>query len=391
MEYISALEASEKWGVSLRQVQRLLADARIPRAKKYGRSWMIPYDSEKPIDLRRERKLPDTLLSDELSYIIESTTIPMPRDNPDTILDAVNEERLRLQYAGELAYLRGDFEKTLRCFRKTEEDDAARLRVCPVSIAAALSLGDYKSYMEIEKYLKGFISGHHDNVSTFAELSLATTAVSAIAPNMVPDWLKCGDFSALPMRARPDALYKRAKYFQCLSNFEAMLAVAQTALAFCASEQGITLHDIYLRVTCAVACCCLERGDEAKRWLLQAMSIGLPHGFITPFAEAASALGGLVELCLEHAFPEYYDAVIGQWKHTWKNWITFHNHFTKDNITLMLSLREYHIALLVARHVPYSTIAKQHCISVGRLKNIMLEIYSKLLISGRDDLSKYVF
>ena len=34
MEYISAIEASIKWGVSLRQVQRLLADGRIPRAKK---------------------------------------------------------------------------------------------------------------------------------------------------------------------------------------------------------------------------------------------------------------------------------------------------------------------------------------------------------------------
>lgn len=56
MEYISVLEASEKWGISLRQVQRLLAAKRIPRAKKYGRSWMIPDDAEKPVDLRNEKK-----------------------------------------------------------------------------------------------------------------------------------------------------------------------------------------------------------------------------------------------------------------------------------------------------------------------------------------------
>ncbi|MCE5328991.1 excisionase family DNA-binding protein, partial [bacterium] len=41
MDYISVSEASERWGVSLRQVQRLLADGRIPNTKKYGRSWMI--------------------------------------------------------------------------------------------------------------------------------------------------------------------------------------------------------------------------------------------------------------------------------------------------------------------------------------------------------------
>ena len=58
MEYISVSEAAEKWGVSPRQVQRLLAANRIPYTKKYGRSWMIPSDAEKPVDPRRERKTP---------------------------------------------------------------------------------------------------------------------------------------------------------------------------------------------------------------------------------------------------------------------------------------------------------------------------------------------
>ena len=47
---ISVVEASEKWGVSLRQVQRLLVANRIPRAKKIGRSWIIPADAVKPGD-----------------------------------------------------------------------------------------------------------------------------------------------------------------------------------------------------------------------------------------------------------------------------------------------------------------------------------------------------
>lgn len=67
------------------------------------------------------------------------------------------------------------------------------------------------------------------------------------------------------------------------------------------------------------------------------MGIALPHGFITPFAELVSDFGGLMEQCLEEAFPACFDAVIEQWKRTVKNWVTFHNHFTKDNITLILS------------------------------------------------------
>jgi len=59
-------------------------------------------------------------------------------------------------------------------------------------------------------------------------------------------------------------------------------------------------------------------------------------------------------------------------------------------ITLILSLREAHLAQMVARRVPYAKIARQHNISVGRLKNIMLEIYEKLHISSRDELAQYV-
>lgn len=391
MLYLTVAETSERWGVSLRQVQRLLAEDRIPGTQKHGKAWMVPADAKKPLDPRKEKKLPGHSLSSDLAHVIASTIVPMPTHNPDAILDTINEDRLRLQYEGEIAYLRGDFQRTMCCFQRTKGDDAARLRACPVAIAAAISMGDYGAYTEIETYLKGITEAHGgSDVSMLAELGLATAAVSVIAPNMAPAWLKEGDFRDLAPQVRPNALYLRAKYYICINQHETALAVAQTALTLSVPEQGIMMTDIYLRVTCAVACYYLERGVEAKRWLLEAMRMGLLHGFITPFAEVVSTLGGLVEQCLKQQFIEYYDAVIGQWESTWRNWVAFHNQFTKDNITLMLSLREYHIAMLVARRVPYAKIAKQYGISVGRLKNIILEIYEKLFISGRDELVKYV-
>ncbi|MDD2509934.1 MAG: helix-turn-helix transcriptional regulator [Syntrophomonas sp.] len=353
---------------------------------------MIPDDAEKPVDPRKEKKPPGQSLSSELAYIIEATSIPMPTHNPDAILKIVKEEKLRLQYEGELAYLRGDFARAMRCYDKTEGDEAARLRASLVAVVAAISLGDYPAYLKIEAYLKSFVgAGRGRDSCAIAELALASVAVSVIVPNMVPKWLSEGDFSAFPVQVKPPyILYLRARYFMCIGKYEIALAVAQTALTFYASEQGITLPEIYLRVVCALSCHCLGRENEARRWLLEAMRIALPHGFITPFAEPISEFGGIVEQCLEEAFPDYCDAVIGQWKRTVKNWITFHNYFTKDNITVILSLREYHLAQLVARRVPYVKVAKQFNISVGRLKNIMLEIYEKLFISNRDELAQYV-
>ena len=50
MEYLTVTEIAEKWGVTPRQVQRLLAAGRIPFAKKHGKSYMIPADAKKPDD-----------------------------------------------------------------------------------------------------------------------------------------------------------------------------------------------------------------------------------------------------------------------------------------------------------------------------------------------------
>lgn len=107
-------------------------------------------------------------------------------------------------------------------------------------------------------------------------------------------------------------------------------------------------------------------------------------------AELVVERGGLAEEGLKQEFTDYCDAVILQWKNTVKYWVSFDGQFTKNNFALILSLREIHLALLVARGVAYAEVAKQHSISVGRLKNIMMEIYEKLHMCGREDLKKYM-
>lgn len=390
--FVSADKAAEMWGISPRQVQRLLAAGRIPGAQKFGRSWMIPKDAEKPEDPRRERERPPIhSLSPDLTAIVEATTVPFPLENPDAILATVPEDRLRLHYESELAYLRGNFARVIACFREIGGDDAGKLRASSIAIAAAISTGDYSFYMEIEAFLKQTIQTNKQSpLSTFAELMLANAYTGAIAPKMVPDWLKDGDFDALMPQAKPDAAYKRAKYFQCLGNYEAMLAVAQTMLAFCVPSQSLSLHAIYFQVARVIALCGLKRAEEAERYLLEALRIALPHGFITPFAESATAFGGLLEILLLREYPSYFDAITGQWKRTFDHWMSFHNQFTKDNITSMLSLREHEMASLAAQGVPNAEIAKLFHISVGRVKMIMNGVYGKLFINSRKELSQYI-
>ena len=52
MDYMTLKEASDKWEVSVRQINYYCADGRIPGAVKMAGVWLIPKDAEKPHDRR---------------------------------------------------------------------------------------------------------------------------------------------------------------------------------------------------------------------------------------------------------------------------------------------------------------------------------------------------
>lgn len=52
MEYMTATEIAEKWGISTRRVHTLCAEGRIKGATRLGNAWAIPKDAEKPKDAR---------------------------------------------------------------------------------------------------------------------------------------------------------------------------------------------------------------------------------------------------------------------------------------------------------------------------------------------------
>jgi len=52
MDYVTAKEKSEEWGISLRRVQVFCEEGRIERVSRMGKIWIIPKDAEKPADKR---------------------------------------------------------------------------------------------------------------------------------------------------------------------------------------------------------------------------------------------------------------------------------------------------------------------------------------------------
>ena len=52
MEYLTVKETAEKWNLSDRMVQQFCVQGRIPGAQKFGKSWAVPANAEKPKDPR---------------------------------------------------------------------------------------------------------------------------------------------------------------------------------------------------------------------------------------------------------------------------------------------------------------------------------------------------
>ncbi len=53
-EYMTAQEAAELWGISVRRVQRLCKENRIEGILNVNRVWLIPKVAKKPVDKRRK-------------------------------------------------------------------------------------------------------------------------------------------------------------------------------------------------------------------------------------------------------------------------------------------------------------------------------------------------
>ena len=55
MDYMTIKEAAEKWGLSIRRIQDVCKENKIPGVMKFGTAWAIPRDADLQIkELRAE-------------------------------------------------------------------------------------------------------------------------------------------------------------------------------------------------------------------------------------------------------------------------------------------------------------------------------------------------
>ena len=108
--FITAKQASEKWGISDRRIRILCSEGKIPGAYQEGRGWKIPVDAKKPVDGRYKSK-------ESILQQIDRKKVELDGRRP---LTAGEVERLNEEFIVEYTYNSNAIEGNTLTLRETD-------------------------------------------------------------------------------------------------------------------------------------------------------------------------------------------------------------------------------------------------------------------------------
>ena len=396
MEYLTVRETAQKWGLAPRTVQQFCTDGRIPGAQKFGTSWAIPADAEKPQD---PRFVPKQEAAPTSSGLLDHTCL-MPLMNtpfqPGKCLAAVEamEEGTRRNIAqAEYYYFTGQPEQAARAASVclTSPDAGARLSACLIYAYASLSLKQIQharfALDEIQKFLAagGAEAPHLQAAGAFMA---ATSAVLLHLP--LPRALPSDRefLQLLPPGLRAFALYVQAHYLYLKENYTQSIGIVETALTMGAGQYPIPA--IYLHLMAVMDYMRLKKTRPAQEHLLAAWEIARPDDLVEGFGEHHGLLGAMLEAVIKPRWPEDFKRMIDITCRFSDGWRDIHNPDTGQQVAGNLTTTEFAVAMLVAQGWTAEEIAAHMSVSVSTIKRHQARIRQKLGVKNRQELAAYM-
>lgn len=391
MEYRTVKEMEETWDVSQRLIQKYCAQGRIKGAIKFGGSWRIPENAEKPRDPRSKSEESSALLSGLMPLMNMNFT---PGHCVDAIKKITDKQQRDIAYA-EYYYFSGQAEKAVRLTEQylTCADDGLRLSACFIYSFANLPLGEIQrskyTLNEIGRILK---SGEDEVASSYQKAIRAFVASAASILLHLPiskDFPKVQEFlPSLPPGLRAFALYVQAHNLYLQKQYERSLGIVEATLAMGAKQYPISA--IYLHMIATIDNMSLKRTQQAKQHLLRAWDLARPDDLIECFGEHHGLLGGMLESVIKPRWPDDFKRIIAITYRFSSGWRKVHNPATGHDVADNLTTTEFAIAMLAARGWKNQEIAQQLNISSNTVKSYISTILQKLNVKQRKDLVHYV-
>ena len=384
MDYISTQEAAEKWGVSLRHVQRLLKSNRIMGARKYGVSWLIPAESEKPTPAPQEggRAAPDGPVC--AAYPV----LHICGGNVTGAYKRCQSEEERALLSAYIDFYRGDALSAGTAAAILTETKLPLVKLgCGVLLAtAALYAGDPAAW-------RAAVAGIAETRVPAAlkmerEFAVAAANVLLHGRDVYPAWLATGALTGLSADLLPAAYWMYAEILYIQYKEIDLAAVAEPLIAACHKEQS-DVPEIYLRLLAAIAY--HNRGDtaRARAHIAAAVALAKPLGFLSPFVEFRHMIAEPMDACFDAAWPEALPEIKRRMQPFMENWARVYTAVWEQPFTDALTQREYEVALLAARGLSIANITERTGLSHNSVKKYVSAAYTKLGVKRKSELRRF--
>ena len=397
MDYITAREAAEKWGVSERRINQYCAEGRIPGAERFGGAWAIPAGAEKPGDPRKQKTQtapPSAKQAPELfpGFMPLMNTPFRPGSCKEAIarMEAGPKKDIAL---AEYHYFSGQAEKAMQETEGylTAADGGIRLSACLIFAYACLSMGriDHarSSLGEIRRTLAS--GGETDPAARAMEAFVAFAAAVLLHLPLPEEMPPAESFlPLLPPGLRAFALYVQAHYLYLKEDYANSAGMVEGALAMGASAYPIPA--IYLHLVAVMDYMSLKATEKAQTHLLTAWEIARPDDLIEAFGEHHGLLGAMLEAAIKPDWPEDFKRIIDITYRFSSGWRRVHNPITGHDVADDLTTTEFAVCMLAARGWTTREIARHLNISANTAKRHISEAMKKLKVKNRKDLKQYM-
>ena len=393
MEYLTVREIAEKWNLSGRMVQQLCIDGRIPGAQKFGRSWAIPADAEKPQDpriVRKKRQRADSPL--DYTNLMPLLNTPFQPGKCLAAVEAMAAGAQRDIALAEYHYFSGHSEEAAREAEPylTSSDMGARLSACFIYAYANLPLGHIQRARFALNELKAALAGRKDAPEMEAASAFVAAAGAVLLHLPLPEDLpEIQRFlPLLPPGPRSFALYVSAHYRYIQGDYAASAGIVEGGLAMGAAQYPIPA--IYLHLVAVMDYMGLRQTEQARAHLLSAWELARPDDLIEGLGEHHGLLGGMLEAVIKPKWPEDFKRIIDITYRFSAGWRKVHNPDTGHDVADNLTTTEFAVCMLAARDWSNPEIAEHLHISLATVKRHLSSAMRKLDVPQRHDLRKFM-
>ena len=391
MEYITPVQAAEKWGVSRRSVRQYLEHDRIPGVVRVNNRILIPADAEKPADLRFAVNKSKVAQTPAFNPFVLTVGCYNPGE-AEAFLNSLEEEEKRTIGLAELAYYRGAADRTRELTRTLTQTKniQTQIGVLLMGVVSSMLTDDPESIVNNYRFLHRVTDVAAKNPKYEKTGQLFSLYCNILVHNtsaiVFPDFGV--DAFAVDDALKPMAIYAYARYLLLTDHVARGIGLAEGALIMMKPMRPISA--IYLALAIAMGYIITGTWDKAEYYFRYAWSLAEPDGIIAPFAEFRCLLSGLTEKCLREEHPEAYKQVMALSSVYLRNWIFVHNALTGNTVSDKLTPTEFNVAMLAAREASNNDISEMLNISVHSVRSHLRNIFNKLSITTRKELKAYV-